>query len=85
MTAKQLFSSYLNLEEPPSRFFIQTLSHFCKNEDERLVQKLEEFSSKTSEGKSEYYRYIVREKRNIVEIMFDFKMTNGELPLAYLI
>jgi len=44
-----------------------------------------EFSSKTAEGKSEYYRYIVREKRNVAEIMFDFKMTNGELPLPYLI
>ena len=45
---------------------------------------MKEYASKTSEGKSEYFGYCVRERRNILEVFLDFGVTN-QVPLAYLI
>lgn len=42
------------------------------------------FASKTADGKSDYFGYCIRERRNIVEVFADFGVTN-EVPLAYLI
>mmetsp|Transcript_88 Transcript_88/g.101 ORF Transcript_88/g.101 Transcript_88/m.101 type:complete len:88 (+) Transcript_88:139-402(+) len=68
--------------EPPSRYFVQVMSFFCKDELKRL--KLKEFSSKTPEGKSEYYRYCIRERRTVLEVMQDFDLIE-DFPLSYLI
>ena len=46
------------------------LSHFVENPLHK--EKLEEFSSKSVEGKSEYYRYAVRERRTAIEVLEDF-------------
>ena len=48
------------------------------------AQKLKEYASKTSEGKSEYFGYGVRERRRVLEVFADFGVTN-QVPLAYLI
>jgi hypothetical protein len=56
--------------EPPSRYFMEVLSYFV--EDSMLKEKLLEFASNTVEGKSEYYRYCIRERRTVPEILFDF-------------
>lgn len=48
------------------------------------VDKLAEFASKTSEGKSEYFRFCQRERRSVLEVFADFGITN-EVPLEYLI
>ena len=49
-------------------------------------QKLREFASKTVEGKSEYYRYSVRERRTVIEVLYDFYPNQEiKLPLEYLI
>lgn len=49
-------------------------------------EKLLEFSSKTVDGKSEYHRYAVRERRTVPEVLIDFYPTSKcMLPLAYLI
>ena len=48
------------------------------------VDKLTEFSSKTAEGKSEYFRFCVRERRSVLEVFADFGITN-QIPLEYLI
>lgn len=85
ITIFELFSYWINLMEPPSRYFMYVLSHFVK--DEIHKEKLIEFSSNTVDGKSEYYRYSVREKRTVIEVLYDFFPgdTAIVLPLSYLI
>jgi sulfite reductase alpha subunit-like flavoprotein len=83
LTLLELFCFWINLMEPPSRYFMQVLSSFV--EDDLHRQKLEEFCSKTVDGKSEYYRYCIRERRTVIEALFDFQPTRITLPLAYLI
>jgi sulfite reductase alpha subunit-like flavoprotein len=69
--------------EPPSRFFMEVLSHFV---DEIHAEKLREFCSKSVDGKSEYYRYCVRERRTAFEVLQDFQPTGKLLlPIEYLI
>ena len=56
-----------------------------KNKEEILKsEKLVHFASKTADGKSEYFGYCVREKRDINTVFVDFDITN-QIPLAYLI
>lgn len=43
---QELCEYWLNLMEPPSRYFVKTLSFFIK--DEKRAEKLREFASKTS-------------------------------------
>ena len=66
----ELFSYWLNMMEPPSRYFMHVLSFFAG--DDIHKEKLKEFASKSAEGKSEYYRYAVREKRTVIEVLNDF-------------
>ena len=47
------------------------------------VEKLQEFCSLTVEGKSEFYRYVIRERRNMVEVLHDFH--GQEMPLEWII
>lgn len=42
------------------------------------------FASKTADGKSDYFGYCIRERRNVLEVFSDFGLTN-EVPLDYLI
>jgi sulfite reductase alpha subunit-like flavoprotein len=83
LTLLELFCFWINLMEPPSRYLMQVLSSFV--EDDLHRQKLEEFSSKTVDGKSEYHRYCIRERRTVIETLFDFQPARITLPLAYLI
>lgn len=46
--------------------------------------KLLEFASKTADGKSEYFRYAIRERRTCLEMFNDFEITT-QVPLDYLI
>lgn len=46
---QELFESWLNLLDPPSRYFVKTLSFFV--EDSKKAEKLKEFASKTSVSK----------------------------------
>jgi len=41
------------------------------------------FASRTADGKSEYFSYCQRERRNILEVMKDFKVS--AMPLGYFI
>jgi sulfite reductase alpha subunit-like flavoprotein len=47
-------------------------------------EKMLHYASKTADGKSDYFSYCVREKRNIAEVFTDFWVTN-QIPLSYLI
>ena len=49
---------------------MHVLSFFT--DDNLHKEKLSEFASKSAEGKSEYYRFAVREKRNVIEVLSDF-------------
>ena len=80
----ELLTYWINLMEPPSRYFMHVLSFFVESDIHR--EKLQEFSSKTVDGKSEYYRYSVRERRTVIEVLYDFfPNTKILLPLEYLI
>jgi sulfite reductase alpha subunit-like flavoprotein len=62
---------------------MQVLRHFV--EDDLHREKLTEFCSKTVDGKSEYYRYVIKERRTVIEILYDFQPEKITLPLEYLI
>ena len=69
-TILELFTWWLNISEPPSRYCCEMLANFC---DEKIFkEKLLHFASKTTEGKSEYFSYCKREHINIFEVMRDF-------------
>ena len=59
------------------------LGHFV--DDELHKEKLREFCSQTVDGKSEYYRYSIRERRTVPEVLYDFQPQGITLPLEYLI
>lgn len=81
ISALELFSYWLDTLGVPNRYFFKVMTHFT--DDEIRCQKLMELCAKTSEGKSEYYRYCHREKRTHVEILHDFNTT--KIPVSYLI
>ena len=62
------------------------MGHFLKSTPNRELQseKLMHFASKTSDGKSDYFGYCIRERRNVLEVFSDFGLSN-EVPLGYLI
>lgn len=90
ISALELFSFWLNLSEPPSRYFCEVMGTFLSQkanksqEDVMKSEKLLHFASKTADGKSEYFGYCVRERRDVLTVFKDFGITN-EVPLAYLI
>ena len=47
-------------------------------------EKLVHFASKTADGKSEYFGFCVREKRDVFTVFKDFGITS-QIPLAYLV
>lgn len=75
----ELFSDFLAISSPPTKYFFKVMSSFASNELHK--EKLAEISSK--EGNEEYYNYAVRERRNVYEILFDFDSV--ALPLEYLL
>ncbi|KAL4465881.1 hypothetical protein ABPG74_004118 [Tetrahymena malaccensis] len=79
ITIEQLFKQWLSISTPPTRYLFKLMSYFTN--DELHKEKLIEISSK--EGKEEYYNYVVKEKRNVFEILFDFGTV--QIPLEYLI
>ena len=81
ISAQELFEYWLNTLGVPNRYFFKVLAHFT--DDEIRKQKLALLSSKTTEGKNEYYRYWHREKRTHAEILYDFSTSN--IPFEYLI
>ena len=46
ITVQELFEYWLNLMDPPSRYFCEVMSFFV--EDKQRAEKLREFASKTS-------------------------------------
>ena len=79
---KDLFEKFLDISGYPTRYFFKILSYFT--DDELHKEKLLEMGcGKKSENIEDYYNYCVKEKRNVYEILFDFKTV--KLPLEFLI
>jgi len=68
-TLASLLTSYLDICAIPQQSFFELLANISTNEEES--DKLREISS--SSGINLYFDYCVREKRNFVEILEDFK------------
>eukprot|EP01038_Epipyxis_sp_PR26KG_P011641 gene11641-15591_t len=75
ITAFDLFNKVLDIAAVPTRSFFEGLSHYATNLEER--DKLIEISS--AEGTDLYFDYCVKEKRNYIEIMEDFKSSRPPL------
>ncbi|EGR31163.1 nadph dependent diflavin oxidoreductase 1, putative [Ichthyophthirius multifiliis] len=77
LTVFQLFTYFLAIQHPPSRYFFKLMS-LC-TEDELHKEKLQELY----ESSEEYYSYVAKEKRNVYEILFDFNTV--KMPLEYIL
>lgn len=82
LSIQDLFEKFLDISGIPTRYFFHIMSYFSN--DELHQEKLAEMGSgKKAENIEDYYNYCVRERRNVYEILFDFKTV--KLPLEYLI
>ena len=82
VTIKDLFTFYLDIGSPPNRYFFEKAAAYTDNElhKEKL---LEMGTGSKGEHLEEYYRYCVREKRNVYEVLFDFNSVR--MPLEEII
>lgn len=81
ISISNLLTWYLDLHKPVSRYFITMISEFASGLHK---EKLLEMSSKTLEGRNEYHRYITKEHRNALEVLWDFASIQ-QIPLNYFI
>lgn len=70
LTLETIFSSYLDINSVPSRYFFSVLAQHTDHDLHR--KKLTEFASRTLEAKDALYEYCKREKRSAAEVMWDF-------------
>lgn len=78
-TIYDLFKKCLDITGIPLRSFFQQLSVYASNSEEK--EKLYEIS--TASGNDIYYNYCIKEKRNYIEVLEDFKSV--KVPLYNLI
>lgn len=71
----RLFSSFMDVAGMPQRGFFEGLALYTENTDEK--EKLLEIAS--AEGTDLYYDYCVKEKRNYIEVLEDFKTAKPSL------
>jgi sulfite reductase alpha subunit-like flavoprotein len=74
-TASELFSMLLDIGGIPQRAFFEGLAMHSTHADEK--EKLREIAS--AEGTDLYYDYCIKEKRNYVEVLEDFKSARPAL------
>jgi len=79
-TIMQAVTSYFDIQSIPKRYFFELLSHFTTDETEK--EKFIEFN--TAEGQQELYEYCNRPRRNILEVLYDFRHTTPNIPFQYL-
>lgn len=75
----RLLSSFIDISGLPQRGFFEGLAQYATNDEEK--EKLIEISS--AEGTDLYYDYCIREKRNYVEVLEDFR--SARPPLSRLL
>ena len=71
---------YFDIQSIPKRYFFELLSHFTTDEMER--EKFVEFT--TAEGQQDLYDYCNRPRRNILEVLYDFRHTTPNIPVEYI-
>jgi len=84
-TLKECVTRLWDIQAIPGRYFFELMSHFSPRDDEGGVlehDKLLELS--TAEGQQELYDYCNRPRRNILEVLYDFRFTTPNIPLEYL-
>lgn len=82
VSIQDLFTFYLDIGSPPNRYFFEKAAAYTDNELHK--EKLLEMGvGSKGEHLEEYYRYCVREKRNVYEVLFDFNSVR--MPLDELI
>ena len=74
-TLSRLFSSFLDIAGVPQRGFFEGLASYATSEEEK--EKLLEICS--GEGTDLYYDYCLKEKRNYVEVLEDFRTARPPL------
>ena len=79
-TMRYAVQHYFDIQSIPKRYFFELLSHFTTDEMER--EKLVEFT--TAEGQQDLYDYCNRPRRNILEVLYDFRHTTPNIPEEYL-
>lgn len=80
LTLKQIAQQYWDLSFKPKRSTIHTLAQISENDLEK--EKLVEFT--TAEGQEEFFNYINRPRRNILELLNDFPYTTSKLNINLL-
>ena len=84
-TLRQCVENLWDIQAIPGRYFFELMSHFSPQDSEggKLEhEKLLELS--TAEGQQELYDYCNRPRRNILEVLYDFRYTTPQIPLEYL-
>lgn len=79
MTFRDLFVYHLDVFGVPRRSFFEMLAYFTT--DENHTERLREFAS--PEGQDDMWSYCMKLRRNIGEILFDFKPVN--IPFDYML
>ncbi|TRY78288.1 hypothetical protein TCAL_06899 [Tigriopus californicus] len=79
-TIRDCVVHFWDLQSIPNRYFFELLSHFTTDETEK--EKLVEFN--TAEGQQDLFDYCNRPRRNILEVLYDFRFTTPNIPLEYL-
>eukprot|EP00088_Acartia_fossae_P058241 TRINITY_DN6808_c0_g1_i8.p1 TRINITY_DN6808_c0_g1~~TRINITY_DN6808_c0_g1_i8.p1 ORF type:complete len:607 (-),score=81.11 TRINITY_DN6808_c0_g1_i8:200-2020(-) len=79
-TILEAVTSYFDIQSIPKRYFFELLAHFTTDELEK--EKFLEFN--TAEGQQELYEYCNRPRRNILEVLYDFRHTTPNIPFDYL-
>lgn len=75
LTLRQIAQQYWDLNFIPKRSTMQTLALISENKLEK--EKLFEFT--TAAGQEDFYNYINRPKRNIIEVLNDFPYTTSKI------
>jgi sulfite reductase alpha subunit-like flavoprotein len=83
MKLREVFEWWIALQEPPSRYACTVLAEWTDSELHK--EKLQHFASPTPDGKSEYFAYCQREKRNFLEVMKEFQINPDKVNFAHLI
>jgi len=79
-TMLQAVKTYFDIQSIPRRYFFELLAHFTTDEMEK--EKFEEFSR--ADGQQDLYDYCNRPRRNILEVLHDFRHTTPNIPVDYL-
>ena len=68
---EELVGKWMDLHKEPSRRGVEMLLSYTTDSTQR--EKLQSMIEKTTTGRSDFYRYITKEKRCLCEVLWDFR------------